>query len=177
MSAGIHLRRIGLSQRHLLVAMYDGFDPLGAALGLPPHTAEARRKWVGSALCDIVNVAAFSAAGQIVGHAFLAPSSPGSAEIAVFVHQDFRRRGIGAALLRKALELGREADVQHAWAVTSSENRTALRFLIRCGFRQIRSDFDVTELEIDLRVPPEAGEPGWREEAVDPGRPETCPTR
>lgn len=152
MNAGVQLRQIGPAEAHLLIAMYETFDPLGAALGLPPHTREARRRWIANAVCETVNVAAFSPAGETVGHAFLAPDNPGSAEIAVFVHQDFRRRGIGVELLREALEWGRAVHLRRVWAVTASENRAALRLLTRCGFRLVRSDSDVAEFDLDLDV-------------------------
>jgi hypothetical protein len=58
-NAGIQIQAIDPSQRDHLITMYDRFDPLGAALGVPPQTAEARHKWIGSALGQIVNVAAF----------------------------------------------------------------------------------------------------------------------
>ena len=66
MNADIQIQAIGLPQRDLLITMYDRFDSLGAALGLPPRTAEARHTWIGSALGQIVNVAAFSPDGEVV---------------------------------------------------------------------------------------------------------------
>jgi RimJ/RimL family protein N-acetyltransferase len=152
-NADIQIQAIGPPQRDLLITMYNRFDPLGAALGLPPRTAEARHKWIGSALGQIVNVAAFSPAGDVVGHCFLAADKPGSAEIAVFVHQESRRRGIGAALLKKALERGWVAELGRVWAVTDSDNGAALRLLTSCGFALIQSAFGVAELDIDLPVP------------------------
>jgi GNAT superfamily N-acetyltransferase len=157
-TADIPLRTIGPLHLDLLLAMYDRFDPLGAALGLPPRTLEARHRWIGNALCQIVNVAVFLPAGEIVGHCFLAADTSGSAEIAVFVHQDFRRRGIGAALLKNALEWGRAVQLQRAWAVTATENRAALQLLMSGGFRLMRSDVDVAELDIDLRTGPDTRE-------------------
>lgn len=153
MNADIQIQAIGPPQRDPLITMYDRFDPLGAALGLPPRAAEARLKWIGSALGQIVNVAAFSPAGEVVGHCFLAADKPGSAEVAVFVHQEFRRRGIGAALLDIALEWGWAAGLGRVWAVTASDNSAALRLLMSCGFRLMESAFGVAELDIDLPVP------------------------
>jgi RimJ/RimL family protein N-acetyltransferase len=170
MTADIRVRAIGLAHLDLLIAMYDRFDPLGASLGLPPNTLEARHGWIGRALCQIVNVAAFSPAGEVVGHSFLVRDDPGSAEIAVFMHQEYRRRGIGAALVRKALELGRAVELVRAWAVTASENRAALRLLVGCGFRLRRPDIDVAELDIDLRVPPDTRESARGISAVPPHR-------
>jgi len=152
-NADILIQAIGPPQRDLLITMYDRFDPIGAALGLPPPTAEARHKWIGSALGQIVNVAAFSPAGEVVGHCFLAADKPGSAETAVFVHQESRRRGIGAALLKKALEWGWAAELGRVWAVTAGDNRGALHLLMSCGFRLIQPAFAVAELDIDLPVP------------------------
>jgi GNAT superfamily N-acetyltransferase len=152
-NADIQIQEIGPPQRDLLITMYDRFDPLGAALGLPPPTAEARHEWIGSALGQIVNVAAFSPAGEIVGHCFLAADKPGSAEIAVFVRQESRRKGIGAALLKKALELGWAAELGGVWAVTAGDNRAALSLLMSCGFRLTQSASAVAELDIDLPAP------------------------
>jgi GNAT superfamily N-acetyltransferase len=133
--------------------MYDRFDPLGAALGLPPPTVEARHEWIGSALGQIVNVAAYSPAGEVVGHCFLAADKPGSAEIAVFVRQESRRKGIGAALLKKALEWGWAAELRRVWAMTACDNRAALRLLMSCGFRLTKPVSLEAELEIELPVP------------------------
>jgi RimJ/RimL family protein N-acetyltransferase len=99
-----------------------------------------------------VNAAAFLPDGEVVGHCFLAAYKSGSAEMAVFVRQEFRRRGIGASLLKKALEWGWAAELRHVWAVTASDNRAALRLLLTCGFRLMQSTADVAELDIDLPV-------------------------
>jgi GNAT superfamily N-acetyltransferase len=110
-------------------------------------------EWIGSALGQIVNVAAFSPAGEVMGHCFLGADKPGSAEIAVFVRQESRRRGIGAALLKESLELGWAAELGRVWAVTAGDNRAALSLLMSCGFRLMQSASAVAELEIDWSVP------------------------
>ena len=46
MESDIRVRAIALPQRDLLIEMYDRFDPLGGALGLPPRAAEARHEWM-----------------------------------------------------------------------------------------------------------------------------------
>jgi RimJ/RimL family protein N-acetyltransferase len=130
----IQIRAIGPPQRDLLIRMYDRFDPLGAALGLPPPTPEARYNWIGNSLGQIVNVAALSAAGEAVGHCFLAADEPSSAEMAVFVHQGARRVGIGTALVKAALKWAWAAELRRVWALTASDNRAALGLLMRCGF-------------------------------------------
>jgi len=95
---------------------------------------------------------AFSPAGEVVGHCFLVADKPGTAVMAVFVHQESRRRGIGATLVKAALKRGGAAGLRRVWAVTSSDNEPALRLQMTCGFRLTQSDCFVTEMEIDLPV-------------------------
>jgi len=152
MDADIRIRAVGLPQRDLLIGMYDRFDPLGVALGLPPRRAEARRQWLSVALSQKVNLAAFSPAREVVGHCFLVADKAGSAKMAIFVHQDFRRRGVGAALLKAALQSEGAAGLRRVWSLTSSDNKAGLRLQVRCGFRLINSALPETELEIDLPV-------------------------
>ena len=152
MSTDIQIQAIGPPQRDLLIAMYDEFEPLGAALGLPPRAPEVRHKWIGLALSQIVGVAAFSPAGEVVGHCFLAKDQPNAGEIAVFVRQEFRRRGIGLRLVKKALKRASAEGLACVRAVTDYENRAALRLLMKSGFRLMESTFGVAELDIDLRT-------------------------
>jgi RimJ/RimL family protein N-acetyltransferase len=157
--SNIRIWAVGPPHLELLIGMYERFDPVGTEFGLPPHTTEARRDWIGAALGHKVNVAAFSLAGQIVGHCFLACDRPGSAELAIFVHQAFRRRGVGTALVKAALDLGGAAGLRRVWSMTASDNRVALRLQKRCGFRVTKSVSIEAELEIDLPLPSEMPQP------------------
>jgi hypothetical protein len=60
LSIDLRIHAAGQPQQDLLIAMYDQFDPLGGALGLPPRREDERHRWVQSALSHRVNVAAFS---------------------------------------------------------------------------------------------------------------------
>lgn len=130
--------------------MYDKFEPLGAAQGLPPLLSETRHEWMGRVLDNSLNLAAFSPAGKAIGHCFLVIDKPGSAELAVFVHQEWRRRGIGRALVMAALGDGSAACLRRVSSLTSSENGAALCLLMSCGFHLKKSVCFETELELDL---------------------------
>jgi GNAT superfamily N-acetyltransferase len=132
--------------------MYGRFDALGEAFGLPLFAAEARGHWIGIALAHLVNVAAFSPACEIVGHCFLAADSPGSAELAIFVHQESRRAGAGTAMLKSVLEWAGIAGLWRVWSMTSPDNQPAMRLQTSCGFRVRKSEFSAAELEIGLPV-------------------------
>jgi len=152
MDGNYRIRGVGPAQHDLLAGMYDQFDPLGAALGLPPYKVETRRAWIGSALRQVVNLAAFSEPGQVVGHCFLVRDHTCSAELAIFVHQEYRQRGIGKALLKTALEWAGAADFRRVWSITAADNRAALQLQQSCGFHLAKSEFDEIELEYPLRV-------------------------
>jgi RimJ/RimL family protein N-acetyltransferase len=149
----IRIGAIGRPHQSLLIEMYDRFDPLGVALGLPPRREEARREWAEDALSHTINLAAFSPGGAMAGHCFLVAGKAGSAEMAIFVHQDFRRRGIATALVKAALEWACLEGLQRVWTLTGSENRAALRLQENCGFRLTNYGFYGVELEIHLPVP------------------------
>jgi len=151
MNAGIQIRTVGPRHRDLLLAMYDRFAPLGAAFGLPPPAADTRCSWIVGALGHKLNVAAFSAEGKIVGHCFLAADDPSSAELAVFVDQTYRRRGVGTVLVKTALKWAAAAGLRRVWSVTPSENRIAVRLLQCCGLHVVKGSLE-TEMEIHLQT-------------------------
>ncbi len=148
----IRIRAVGPLQRDLLIGMYSCFEPLGAALGLPPSTKEMLRQWIEIALSHEMNVAAFDRTGAAVGHSFLVADKEGSAELAVFVHQEFRMRSVATTLVKAILEWGGLAGLQRVWTLTGSENTAALRLQRRLGFCVTNSDLYETQLEIHLPV-------------------------
>ena len=153
MDGDIRIRAVRPQQRNLLIEMYDRFEPLGAALSLPPSKEEARREWIDVALGHKLNLAAFSPAAAVIGHCFLVPDEAGSAELAIFVHQEFRRRGVGTALVKAVLELGAVAGLRYVWSLTGSDNYAAVRLQERLGFRLTNSSFCEAQFELDLRSP------------------------
>jgi len=132
--------------------MYDGFEPLGTAFGLPPRDEESRRTWIEAALSHKINLAAFSPGGTAVGHCFLVADQARSAELAIFVHQAFRERGVATALIRTVLEWGAGEGLRRIWSLTGSESRAAIRLQEKFGFRLTNSAFYGSELEIHLPV-------------------------
>jgi ribosomal protein S18 acetylase RimI-like enzyme len=119
-----------------LAEMYRTFEPRGAAKGLPPVRDEKASRWLGhvsakaSALVALVGE-------RVAGHVILAEGEARDAEMALFVHQDFRNRGLGAALTRAALEYARAQGYSRLWLTVSPDNRAALRVYQKCGFRMI----------------------------------------
>lgn len=147
---GYSIRKYSSEDIVAVEAMYAGFQPLGSALGLPPPGEERTDRWLryldhsGFSL-----IAQVDYSGNVVGHAVLADGAPAEAELAVFVHQDFRARGIGSALAGSAIEEARRLGYRRLWAATSPSNAAAIRMVKGQGFR-IVSLPSATDTELEL---------------------------
>ena len=114
-----------------LEAMYDTFSPMETALGLPPADPARRKSWLNT-LSAGINLIAVSE-DKPAGHLALMPGEH-SAEMALFVHQDFRRRGIGTALTNEAVRLCRDRGLRMLWVLINGDNNAARSGLLKYGF-------------------------------------------
>jgi GNAT superfamily N-acetyltransferase len=143
---------LSVSHREILLRMYRSFEPLGLALGLPPGNEDNRVVWIEHALRQEINLGAFSSSGDLVGHSFLAISDVNEAEIAFFVRQEYRRRGIGTELVTALLPWSARRGLHHVWALVGAQDVPAEGLLRRCGFRFSRYVLPAIEFGIDLPV-------------------------
>jgi ribosomal protein S18 acetylase RimI-like enzyme len=112
--------------------MYESYHSLGATLGLPPAAAAERKEWLDSLRRGLNLVACID--GRIAGHLAMLGTG-GAAEIVLYVHQDFRGRGVAPALLREAAEAARQAGHSYVWLLVAKTNLAAQRLLRRLRFR------------------------------------------
>jgi ribosomal protein S18 acetylase RimI-like enzyme len=118
-----------------LVEMYDDFDPELRAQGTPPIGVEAIEDWLRDIL-DGVNVVALHD-GRPVGHVSFVPDDTGRHELAIFVHQEFQRAGIGSHLMANGLGHARQQGVTYVWLSVESWKRGIQRFYSRAGFSTV----------------------------------------
>jgi GNAT superfamily N-acetyltransferase len=149
----VQFRPVGTADREVLLRMYRSFDPLARSYGLPPQNEEARQIWVDRALQQPINMGAFSSPADLLGHSFLALSATDEAEIAFFVQQGYRWRGIGTALVKTILQWAKRRGLRRIWALTAQENVPAVCLLRRCGFRFSRYVLPGIELDLNLCTP------------------------
>lgn len=118
--AGVHVRIVHESDAHLLDRVDDDvFD----------H--EVQPELLRAFLANpSAHLAVALADGEVVGMAsgisYVHPDKPRQlfvAEVGVSVR--FRRRGVGARLVRALLDLGRELGCSEAWVATEEDNRAA----------------------------------------------------
>jgi RimJ/RimL family protein N-acetyltransferase len=126
-----------------LAAMYETFEPYSEALGLPPKEASRRAAWLRT-LRTADNLVAF-ADGKLAGHAALLAVDEDAAEFMCFVHQDFRRQGIGTSLARAAMEHAKEGGYQRVSVFINTHNLGARRGLLKFGFEPVWEDLEEAE--------------------------------
>jgi GNAT superfamily N-acetyltransferase len=135
--------------REALVAMYDDFDPADRAQGIPPGGEQRIREWLDAILADdCYNVIAWCG-DAAAGHATLVPDED-AYELAIFVHQEYQRAGIGTHLIRGLLGHGQANGVRKVWLTVERWNRAAVSLYKKIGFET--SDAESFELEMGLRL-------------------------
>jgi len=133
-----------------LADMYDDFDPADRAQGIPPTGRARVESWLSTlARTHAINVLAWH--GDVVaGHATLVPDGDDAYELAIFVHQDYQRAGIGGRLIRHLLGAGAERGVERVWLTVERWNDAAISLYRDVGFE--RTGDDRFELEMTLRL-------------------------
>jgi len=113
-------------------------------------SAPSWQDWDGGHLVDLRLVA--EEAGEVVGWAALSPVSrracyAGVAEDSVYVSEEARGRGVGAALLGRLLA---DADEAGFWTIQTSifpENAASVALHERCGFRVVGTRERIGQLD------------------------------
>ena len=122
-----------------LAEMYNDFDFLpgdrgGDSLWLPPANASCREHWLQSLQKGISLVAVDG--DRVSGHLVMIPKGV-LAEMAVFVHPDYRRQGVATELLERAKAEARQRNLASLWVVVESENYAALQGFHKAGFHTV----------------------------------------
>ncbi|WP_128477152.1 GNAT family N-acetyltransferase [Halorussus pelagicus] len=130
-----------------VVEMYADFEPADRAQGIPPATESRVRDWFEN-LLEGLNVVAWHE-DRAVGHATLVPDDDAS-ELAIFVHQDYQRAGIGSDLIRALLGHGQAEGVEKVWLTVERWNHAAVNLYESVGFET--NGTESFEIEMVLRL-------------------------
>lgn len=146
------------SDHESLVEMYVRFQPKGAFQGLPPHDERLIREWLDQLLKNASLFFVAVSGDRVVGHAMLCPSKHNTAELAIFLDQDFRNMGIGKRLLLGTLHYARKRlQLSKVWLSVQGANVPALRLFQETGFEPSDRG-DPLFWEIRLQRPVNCGE-------------------
>lgn len=156
----LQIRAIEPSEWPALARMYETFEPKRASFGLPPlHHPE---EWLTEIRTTSHNVVVIFN-GQIVGHGMICTGGRGKfttsdGEFAVFIHQDFRRMGLGRKLLEILVAEARRLGVRLLWGVEETDNEALFHLTGALGFGGGRQ-----EGMVYLRLAPEGVAEGMQE--------------
>ena len=143
----IEIRPYADGEFEAVVEMYADFDSADRAQGIPPATESRIREWFEDLLTGL-NVVAWHD-DRAVGHATLVPDED-AYELAIFVHQDYQRAGIGSKLIRALLGHGRAEGVERVWLTVERWNHAAVNLYESVGFETHGSES--FEIEMVLRL-------------------------
>jgi ribosomal protein S18 acetylase RimI-like enzyme len=138
-----------------LVEMYKGFVPKGGARGLPPAGVRRIAHWLDQLQYTASSLLVLDAK-RVVAHSILSPTTESGADLAIFVHQDFRCLGIGTKLAILAVSLAAQSGFTELYLSTQLSNEAALRVFDRAGFRITRVFGDECDLKLELSASTEA---------------------
>jgi GNAT superfamily N-acetyltransferase len=137
--------------RDALMTMYEAFDPADRAQGIPPTGEERIADWLDAITGpETVNVVA-KHGDAVVGHATLVPDEPeATAELAIFVLQEYQGAGIGTRLIETLLGAGRAAGIERVWLSVERWNEPAISLYETVGFVPV--DTESFEHEMAIRL-------------------------
>ncbi|MCP4713706.1 MAG: GNAT family N-acetyltransferase [Deltaproteobacteria bacterium] len=134
LGAEVIIRRADMHDYRSLLGMYDLFEPKKCAQGIPPADPQRRKELVRKVLEQQVNVVC-EHGEKIIGHACLLDIQPMiRAELEIAVHQDWRDRGLGTAMLGRVVEIARSCHYRSIWLTVTSLNRRAIHIYEKYGF-------------------------------------------
>ena len=146
------VRQLEPADRRALQEMYQDFRPKRAAQGLPPENEYGLRRWLdhilkgGEHLLVEIN-------DMVLGHLMLIPMDEGgSIELAIYLHQSIRGRGIGTAMNKVAVNLARLAGWKRVWLSVEITNMPAIRSYQKAGFKRIPSKLLAHEIEMEVAL-------------------------
>ncbi len=145
------VRRYLPEDRAALAAMYADFEPKRAAQGLPPGDADGIARWLDRILAQGEHLLV-EVGGTVRGHAMLLRIDAQRAELANFLHQSIRNRGIGTRLNRIVLALARAGGFRKVWLCVEPGNRPAIRSYERAGFRLLPGQIWAPEVEMEAEL-------------------------
>ena len=143
----IEIRPYDEDEFEAVVEMYADFAPSDRAQGIPPATESRVRDWFEN-LLDGLNVVAWHD-DRAVGHATLVPDEEAH-ELAIFVHQDYQRAGIGSKLMYGLLGYGQANGVEKVWLTVERWNHAAVNLYESVGFETHGTES--FEIEMVLRL-------------------------
>ena len=127
-----------------------------ATAQLEPVTVAERRPWFCAHTADVHPLWVMEEAGRIAGWLSFSVFIPRAAyrvtsELSVYVHNDFRQRGVGAALLGEALARAPALGLTTLLGLIFGHNEPSLRLFAKFGFERWGHLPQIAQMEANAR--------------------------
>jgi RimJ/RimL family protein N-acetyltransferase len=133
----VTVRFLNASDRDGLFQMFSSMSAEALAWSMAPYTMEVVDRWVGNIPHLIPLVAEYDK--KIVGYAVIYKyphqRRKGIGDLAIYLHQDFQKAGLGTAMTEKLLELAKEEKMHKIELTVVADNEIARNLYRKFGFK------------------------------------------
>lgn len=144
------VRPCGREGLQRILAFYDRFEPKGEFQGIPPAKKRARGLWVEDLRRHWQNFLILDG-DRVVGHVGVALGEGEVRELIIFLHQDYRGRGIGSGALRGIRGMLERQGGGKLWLTVQNTNIVAMRCFRKVGFEFVSPAFEPErEMVLDM---------------------------
>ena len=144
------IREFESTDRLALHRMYLDFLPKRAAQGLPPESEYAQSRWLDHVLKGGIHLLV-EVDDVVQGHLMLIPmDNESSIELAIYLNQAIRGRGIGTAMNKLAVNIARLKGYQKVWLSVEVTNVPAIKSYQKAGFKRTPATMWAHEIEMEV---------------------------
>jgi RimJ/RimL family protein N-acetyltransferase len=118
----------------MLEDFYNAFEPKGNYQGIPPTNKRDRFQWIKGLMAGSRNYLIFHGS-ELVGHVAVTCGGESLHELIIFLHENYRGKGIGTETLRHIRDLLAHEGYEKIWLTVQSTNMPAIRCFRKVGFQ------------------------------------------
>jgi RimJ/RimL family protein N-acetyltransferase len=133
----VTVRFLNAGDRDGLFQMFASMSEKALEWSMAPYTVDVIDRWIGNMSNLIPLVAEYDK--KIVGYAVIYKYPPqrrkGVGDLAIYLHQDFHRVGLGTAMTEKLLELAKKERMHKIELTVVADNEIAENLYKKFGFK------------------------------------------
>jgi putative acetyltransferase len=134
----VTLRFLNVNDRDGLFQMFSSMSSEALEWSMAPYSMEVIDRWIGNIPHLIPLVAEYNK--KIVGYAVVYKyphqRRKGIGDLAIYLHQDFQKAGLGTAMTKKLLELAKKEKMHKIELTVVADNEIAKNLYEKFGFKK-----------------------------------------
>jgi RimJ/RimL family protein N-acetyltransferase len=133
----VTLRFLNANDKNALFQMFSTMSAEALEWSMAPYTIEVIDRWIGNIPHLIALVAEYN--DKIVGYAVIYKyphqRRRGIGDLAIYLHQDFQKAGLGTAMTEKLLQLAKDEKMHKIELTLVADNEIAKNLYLKLGFK------------------------------------------